>query len=84
MKNVTCYNCFFARFLENKRMFCWKREIDLQEILTPELKQLAESCKHFDHDECFRRVHYPIGTTREEAEENRRAAILAALKEVEE
>lgn len=72
-----CMDCFFFRIVNKREICCRGYDLDRTKW------NHADSCKDYREDKTFTRLQYPEGVTPEEAKENKRAAVLAALKEVE-
>lgn len=76
-----CYFCWVRDCSETHsgELYCYKHG---RYIIGKEFERLkTEKCAEFRDDINFTRMDYPVGVTPEEARANRKAAILAALKE---
>lgn len=83
--NINCFMCWHCRVDAEYKLVCGapKNPISLDGKSSDVLEAMASGCQYFLKDKEFRRMGTPIGSTPMNENAKRRAAILAALKEVE-
>lgn len=84
--SLNCFMCWHCRVDQEYRLVCGapKNPLSLDGKSADVLDAMASGCQYFLKDIEYRRLRSPIGSTPMQENAKRRAALLAALKEVEE